>query len=832
MTSAVCSTINESTTHRQLPGTREREDRMRITLLLVAAAAAAPSAGWVDFGLDSGTAASVSVVEATPAGLVIDVTVPGVDIAHVASGGMDFSVVTVPGTTLSAPEPGFPALPKLSFLAALPADPGVTMTVESLDEVQLGILTPWPMQPVMPDTSRSAGPFAFLPEAYSAGVHPSAAAQWTLDGVLRGVPVGRFAINPFRWDAVTGELTAARRMRISIDFGGTVHRPDRLASPWVESIFEQAFINASILDAPPASEYHESAGVFWAFTPEAASRADGADLLILAGDDFVETMLDEFATAKHNQGYLTTVVAAGSWTQAQIKTYIQTAYDTWDPAPSFVLFVGDHGDLPAYSFNGMYSDNRYCCVDGTDYMCDIFRGRFTNGTSWMQIVTDKIMKWEFDPLLDPSFWNTALSAGYFQDDNNDGIADRWFLYTCETVRDTYLTLFGKSVEREYCTNSTHATPWYYRPDLPSAGQQVPSDITWDGNAAGITAAINSGVFLVQHRDHGMVDGWADPYYVTSNLSALSNGDKTPVVFSVNCLTGQFSSNCFSENLFRMQGGAVAVFAAVQVSYSYFNDYLCYGMYHSFNDDFVSPPFVYTSPAGNYLAGQALMGGHLEMQAAAPFNPYGSWQSYAEDEWDLFHVFGDPTMDMRTEVPTVLSVGAPATLSEGASSATFTVSTEGSPVEGALVCLRKPDEEIWVRGFTDASGVAVLDFPAITSATMMPWMVSSHNTIPLAGAINGVGVGEGGTAPASSSCGPPFPNPARGPVGFPVSLAQAGQVTVRVFDLAGRMVWSSGTEMPAGEQVLLWDAEAPDGLYLSVVELPGGAVRRAGIVLAR
>jgi hypothetical protein len=681
------------------------------------------------------------------------------------------------------------------------------------------------MQDIQPDTSRGPSPFSFSAGAYSSGDWPSVQAGYSFSGVLRGVGIGRFVAVPFAWDADTGELTVYRRMRLDISFGGGLSIPGRLRSPWFDSIYRQTLINAGSLEHAGSERVDTASGPVFAHNDREAWRADGADLLILAGDDFVDTMLDDFATIKFEQGYLTTVVAAGSWTTAQIKDYIQNAYDTWDPVPSFVLFVGDHPELPGYNYDGMNSDNRYCCVDGPDYMCDIFRGRFPTPTDFMPVVSEKTLAYEFDPPVQESFWNSVLCAGYFQDDNNDGVADRWFLFTCETVRDTYANLYGKTVEREYCTNSTHALPWFYRPDLPSAGQQVPSDITWDGDAEGISAAINSGVFLVQHRDHGMVSGWADPYYTTSHLSSLANGDLTPVVFSINCLTGQFSSDCFAEHLFRMQGGAAAVFAAVDVSYSYFNDYLCYGMYHSFNDEYASPPAVYTDPSGNYLAGQVLMGGQLEMQAAAPFNPYGSWEAYAETTWDLFHVFGDPTMDIRTAVPAVLSVTAPESLPEGSGQAQFTISSGGAPVEGALVCLRKPDEEIYARGFTGAAGDVVLTFPALAQATEMPWMVTAHDCMPSTGAVNGTGIEGGHGGPVSFAAGRPFPNPAPALVSIPVTLAVPGDVVLMAFDISGRLVQQSiFTGLAAGESILTWQASAglPPGIYLIEIGFPDGS----------
>ena len=62
---------------------------------------------------------------------------------------------------------------------------------------------------------------------------------------------------------------------------------------------------------------------------------------------------------------------------------------------------------------------------------------------------------------------------------------------------------------------------------------------WDGNGFNITSAVNAGRFLVTHRDHGSATAWSSPGYPASQVSALTNGNRLPVVWSVNCLTGFF-----------------------------------------------------------------------------------------------------------------------------------------------------------------------------------------------------------------------------------------------------------------------------------------------------
>jgi hypothetical protein len=772
--------------------------------------------------------------------MVLELTVPGVEILEQLEDGTVYSILNVPGTTPAALAEGCPMVPTLSFLAAIPASGNVTFTVLENETVDLGYHTVYPMQPIPPENTYETIPFTVDHSAYTGGVYPESPTGCIVDGILRGVTLGRMTITPFSWNAGTGKLTASRRIRVAVEFNGAVTLDPRLNSRFFQPVYNQVLVNADVLPEPDMTVTAQGCEPRKFIDGRQSDAIDAADLLIIAGDDFVDTMMDDFIDIKMDQGYLTAIVAAGSWGSDSIKSYIQEAYDTWTIPPSFVLFVGDNPELPGYNANGMIGDNRYLCVDGGDYMADIFHGRFVTPTDFYDAVEYKILKWQFEPLMDASFWDNVLCAGMIQT-NGGTVATRWFCFTCETVRDTYQDIYGKTVEREYVKDTSQPEPYYYRNDLPSAGQQVPIEIDWTGSASGISSSINNGVFLIQHRDHGSVSGWADPPYSTGNVLALTNGDKTPIVFSINCLTGQFSSNCFAENFLTMQGnpgGAVAVVAAVQVSYSYFNDYVCYGMYFSFNDQYTSPPFSYTNPSGGYLGGQTLMNGKLEMQAAAPYNPYGAWQSYAEDEWDLFHFFGDPTMDMRTALPHDLTVNAPQNLSVGATQATFTVTDPtDAPVEQALVCLQKPDEDIWVSGLTNSSGMVTLSFPAITTVTEMPWMVTAHNALPEYGAINGVGIGENVTS-GVTLVGQPFPNPSSSSVVFPVSLEAAGNISLTVFDLSGRAVAViQDGELAAGSHQLVWNGRsgeeaAPMGIYMARMVTPDGGVRVSKIVLSR
>ncbi|MBD3278702.1 MAG: hypothetical protein GF388_10410, partial [Candidatus Aegiribacteria sp.] len=313
---------------------------MKIAVILLAFLAGFAAAEWIDLGLDGLQHAEISVVESSTSGMVLDVFVPGIQLTDMTQSGMDFTNLNIPGATMSAPEPGYPQLPKISFLAAVPSDPAVSISVERMRVEEIGRLRPYPMQPIPYDNAEEP-PFTYESAAYQGVSYPDETVQYKLDGVLRGVSVGRFSVNPLIWDADTEDLSLCSYMRIRIDFGADVDVDPRLYSRFFLPTYRQALLNSDVLGEPQMVSVARTSQPIYAGNIRQAREIDAADLLIMAGDDFVDTMIQDFVTAKHEQGYMPAVVAAGSWTQTEIADYIQDAYDNWTVPPSFVLLVGD-----------------------------------------------------------------------------------------------------------------------------------------------------------------------------------------------------------------------------------------------------------------------------------------------------------------------------------------------------------------------------------------------------------------------------------------------------------------------------------------------------------
>lgn len=300
-------------------------------------------------------------------------------------------------------------------------------------------------------------------------------------------------------------------------------------------------------------------------------------------------------------------------------------------------------------------------------MPDIYCGRMSvNTLEEANIVVDKVISYEREPVEDSAFYNTGVNCAYFQDNGNDkgeeidGYADRRFAQTSEDVRN-YLVSQGKTIKRIYKTEST-VIPTNWNKRLFSNGEPIPAELrkpgfAWDGKTSDIIEAINAGAFYVLHRDHGSSAGWGTPSFKIKDISALSNGNKLPVVFSINCQTGKFDNKvCFTEAFLRKEnGGCVAIYGATEISYSGRNDVLTGGMFDAiWPVPGLSIVLKNNASIANSTSIPCYRLGNILVQAMARVGEvYGETGETTRYTKEIFHCFGDPSMQIYTTQPTLI-----------------------------------------------------------------------------------------------------------------------------------------------------------------------------------
>lgn len=228
-----------------------------------------------------------------------------------------------------------------------------------------------------------------------------------------------------------------------------------------------------------------------------------------------------------------------------IRSFFQLA-STWKHAPGAAMLLGD------------------ASIDPRNYM----------GTGAADFVPTR--------MVITSLLRTA-SDDWFTDFNNDGIADIPIgRIPVRTAAEAQLIL-GKIASRGTPSGTwarsalfvaDQSTDYDFGAVAKSLVKLLPSSITsqtidfatTSSPHSDIVSAMNNGSLLVTYIGHASVELWADYYiFASSDATALTNGNRLPVVIGLDCLNGYFHdifTDSLAESLLKApNGGAVAVWAS-------------------------------------------------------------------------------------------------------------------------------------------------------------------------------------------------------------------------------------------------------------------------------
>lgn len=401
----------------------------------------------------------------------------------------------------------------------------------------------------------------------------------------------------------------------------------------------------------------------------------GEEFLILTHPDFYDAAI-KLRDWKREKGIWTNVYECGTnsgipgrQSKQEIDAFIEDRYYNTKIRVSYVLLLGDSEFIAPFYVDGIATDWPYAILGkpGVDLIADFAVGRISVDTlDEALVVIDKIITYEKTPVDDPDFYRRAFIAAQFECCRDipgwHGIDGRTYI-ECAEFAHNLMSAAGKTVQRIYTRTGTDV-PWsfYDRTPLP-APLRSSSGFAWDGDLEQIAEAWNAGAFLIIHRDHGWPGGWVHPEFAQWHIDELTNGDKLPVVFSMNCSTGLFDSELipgveytkpdkeyFCEHGLRKEGGgAVGMFGATRVSPSWANSALTLGFL-----DAIWPGWLNfgTSKQSQRRLGDVLNHGkrYIIASRGAPFMGESIDEDPAIAELYLWHYFGDPTMEIWTKNP--------------------------------------------------------------------------------------------------------------------------------------------------------------------------------------
>lgn len=422
-----------------------------------------------------------------------------------------------------------------------------------------------------------------------------------------------------------------------------------------------------------------SSGITRSFVPfyeevigftESGNAVDGC-YLVISTQDGIDTV-SELIDWKNRKGFevVTAVIPEIGTTATEIDAYIENAFNTWPVPPEYILLVGDSDMVPSPVYNGHSADNIYGVI-GSGCVPSIHVGRLSGETSLdLQYEAWKIVQHEMEPYETGESWfQKGISLGH----------------------------------TEFTENS-----WDYMEYMMAAGM----DATWLCANGGITPtvanlseAINDGISILGHCGHGDVTTIYPPAFDVGDIAALQNGRKLPWFALVACQVGMFEGNyCFCEALMG-EGSIGDARGAIGAMGPTTNS--PYGA----ADSLVKWIFK-----GYFQEEVRHMGAVTDWSKNEVYNYYGS---SAIDNNHMHMLFGCPEMDIYYDTAplAVVTVAHPDPVVPG--TFTFSVTADGSPLEGALVAVKtyETSSGSWMEsGYSDASGnvsFTIPDFGAVS-----------------------------------------------------------------------------------------------------------------------
>ena len=708
-----------------------------IFLALITVSATLSQSNIVKLPASAGQAPEIKIVESTKSAIRYQVSIPAYERLAIRMNATEFDRIDIPGFGRLG-EPGKPDVPVLGKMIALPGDGELEVQVEKLRYIEIENVYIAPAQPPARDDWRS-DQYQLDSQLYQQDQYYPSSLGWAEDvKIMRGYPLTIFWISPVQFNPVqrTARIFYEFELVLSFDSDSELVIDPRLSSPIFDSLLGSIVQNWNMISKISSRQQPQSEQEFDFFT--------GCDYLIITHRIF-SAAADSLAMWRKYNGFKTRIAYVeeiGSSAE-EIRRYIQSAYDNWNPVPSFVVFLGDAEFVPTNYFtlhneeeNGYIgTDLYYATTDGSDYFPDIITGRIPVDTRLEALsFVSKVINYERNPVADVSFYQTAAVAAYFQDEDDsasqrDGYEDRRFVLTSEEIRD-FLMSQNYAVERIYYAKP-EVNPTNYNRDYYGNGARLPDDLlrdngfTWTGNANDISRRIEQGCFLLSHRDHGSRDGWGDPSYRNNDVSRLFNRSKLPVVLSINCETGWFdnetddaisgtnpNSESFAERwLKNYNGGAVGVFAPTRISYSGYNDILAKGIIDAIWPEFL-PHRGQNFPT--YILGQALNYGKMVMATEYSAN------KTRQIQFEEFHYFGDPATTIWTRFPQDIQIVA--VDSVFINQLRLSVQTDVAQASIALL----QSGELLSSALTDANGVAELQFAPVQKQDNLLLVVKKEN----------------------------------------------------------------------------------------------------------
>lgn len=484
-------------------------------------------------------------------------------------------------------------------------------------------------------------------------------------------------VSPFDYNPVQQQLKCYRSLTLRVDFNAPFRAQQaRKNCAEFNEVYQNFFLNYE------RSRY--------------TTITESGEILIITPAQFVDAM-QPYVSWKIKNGYPTTMVTleeVGNSNTA-VKNYITNFYNEHNLA--FVVIVGDGNLFPYFTKDNEVSDNFYTEIVGNDNVPDIILGKISaENATHVTTQVNKFIQYEENPPVTThfaTFMGIASQEGGSSSDN--GEIDYQHIRNIDNILLDFTYTNGYELFE---------------------GSQGGLDASGNPTAANVSAAMNTGVGIITYCGHGSETSWRTTSFSNSHINNLTNYNMLPFIISTACLNGKYvNQTCFAEAWLRATKNGQPTGAVSTVMST---------MSQPWN-----PPMVGQDEMIRLLTGaenttvKRTFGGIVFNGLAKMHEVYPTTSSQGLQTMRTWVIFGDPTLQVRTAVPQLLTVSHNSQIFAG-----VTQLQVSSPVENAKVVLTKGNI-ILDQGFI-SGGSVMLNFNEVLIPTdTLHLLVSAFNYIP-------------------------------------------------------------------------------------------------------
>ena len=637
----------------------------------------------------------------TDQSIIIHYSISELAVSEILNDAGSFYRVSIPGH-IPGSATGKPELPVFSQLVSLPEGTDYRIKISDVRSSRIrpsskkieGLLFP-AQEGETKDPQQARREFRMDKTTYALrGIIPSDTVSIESVGRARNRKLSNLFISPVRYNPHSNLMEVITSMKIEIVFSNPISTGSK-SLPDSKALFNES-IDKGMLNYNPKQVV--------------PGYSDQPVKMIILTDSTYRKLLEPFIMWKTQKGFKVNLLLMGSGyagnDYSQIKETLTRIYETSsdsDPAPEYLLIIGDLNKIPASSTGGSsnVTDLYYGEFDGSgDYLPEMFIGRLpVADTTELKTAVSKIIQYEKFQFADSNNYYTRAmaTAGY-----DEGYS-------------SYMNGQLKYATTNYLTVANNINEFHFN---------YPQSYT---SRDSIIKTINNGTSFINYTGHGDALGWMHINIKSPDVPLFTNKNMYPFIISNACRTGSYylPTSFGTRMVLTADKGAIGFIGCSNDSY-WDEDY-----YWAVGTGTISAnPTYETSGLGAldrlfhthgespsdwyYTMGQINYAGNLSVSA--------STSSRKKYYWETYNLIGDPSVIPIIGKPGTFSFVLPDTLPNGIRSLSLT----GDPFAYVAV---SHFNTLWDATFTSSSGEAVLGMPGVSNDSCLV-VITGQNKIPV------------------------------------------------------------------------------------------------------